>query len=154
MGDGISGQDIGIGAMGAIGDRAWLDLNGNGMQDIDEPDMPGIVIELYQHDALIASATTDAYGHYLLSGLYPGEYQMKVTMPGELKATRCQTDFPLVGSILPEEGGREVWVESVIVPSGGRNLHCDVGFVLRKAGVYPAAMKEIPEKDWTPYSER
>lgn len=154
MGDRISGQDIGIGAMGAIGDRAWLDLNGNGMQDIDEPDMPGIVIELYQHDTLIASATTDAYGHYLLSGLYPGEYQMKVTMPGELKATRCQTDFPLVGSILPEEGGREVWVESVIVPSGGRNLHCDVGFVLRKAGVYPAAMKEIPEKDWTPYSER
>ncbi len=154
MGENLQGLDIGIGALGAIGDRAWLDENGNGMQDIGEPDMPGILIELYQHDQLVASATTDYYGRYSLAGLYPGEYQMKVTMHAELKSTVQQTEFPLVASIMPESKETVVIVPSVIVPSGGENLHCDLGFQLRKANQYPAIMNEIPEKDWRPYSER
>lgn len=154
MGEELSGVDIGIGAMGEIGDRAWLDENGNGMQDVGEPCMPGIKIELYQHGEKIAEAVTNEYGKYLISDIYPGEYEMRVTMHPELKATVRQTDFPLVASILPEEKGTTVTVPSVIVPSGGRNLHCDLGFQLRKNNVYPAAMDEIPVKDWRPYSER
>lgn len=154
IGDEISGKDIGIGAMGAIGDRAWLDENGNGMQDIGEPDMPGILVELYQHGQLIASATTDVYGHYSLTGLYPGEYQMQVTMHPELKATLHQTDFPLVGSVLPESKETTVTAEGIIVPSGGRTLHYDLGFQLRKKDVYPDAMNTIPTKDWRPYTDR
>ena len=65
--DELSGMDIGIGAMGSIGDRAWLDLNGNGMQDLEEPNMPGILIELYRNGELAASTTTDLYGRYLFS---------------------------------------------------------------------------------------
>jgi hypothetical protein len=42
----------------------------------------------------------------------------------------------------------------VVVPSGGENLHCDLGFQLRKKGVYPAEMDQIPVKDWRPYSQR
>lgn len=154
MGENLQGLDIGIGALGAIGDRAWLDENGNGMQDIGEPDMPGILIELYQHDQLVASATTDYYGRYSLTGLYPGEYQMKVTMHAELKSTMQQADFPLVASIMPESKEAVVIVPGVLVPSGGENLHCDLGFQLRKANQYPAIMNDIPEKDWRPYSER
>ena len=154
MGDDLSGKDIGMGAMGAIGDHAWLDENGNGMQDLGEPDMPGILIELYQHGEFIASTTTDVYGRYSLSGLYPGEYEMRVTMHAELKATLHQTEFPLVASILPESDETTVTVTGVIVPSGGRALHYDLGFQLRKKGVYPAAMDGIPTKDWRPYSER
>ena len=154
MGDDISGIDIGMGTLGAIGDRAWLDVNGNGMQDMDEPSMPGIEIALYQYGELIASTTTDVYGRYKLENLYPGEYEMRVTMHAELKATVHQTEFPLVGSILPESKDVTVSVEGVTVPSGGANLHCDLGFQLRKKGVYPDAMKDIPTKDWRPYSER
>ncbi len=154
MGDDLSGIDIGMGAMGQIGDRAWLDENGNGMQDIGEPDMPGIVIELYQYGELIASTTTDEYGRYLLSDLHPGEYEMRVTMHPELKATVHQTEFPLVGSIMPESDELTVSFTGVVVPSGKANLHCDLGFQLRKKGQYPAAMDLIPQKDWRPYSER
>lgn len=153
MGDDLSGMDIGIGTMGRIGDLAWLDENGNGMQDTDEPGMPGIVIELYQHGEKIASTETDVYGRYGLSDLYPGEYEMRVTMHKELKATLRQTDFPLVGSVLPQEDGLTVSA-SVTVPSGGANLHCDLGFQLRKKNVYPDAMNDIPAKDWRPYSQR
>ena len=154
MGDDLSGIDIGVGTMGSIGDRAWLDENGNGMQDMDEPSMPGIVIELYQYGEFIASTVTDEYGRYGIDNLYPGEYEMRVTMHKELKATVHQTEFPLVGSILPESSDVIVTVSGVIVPSGKANLHCDLGFQLRKKGVYPAAMDDIPAKDWRPYSER
>lgn len=154
MGANLIGLDIGVGAMGAIGDYAWLDENGNGMQDIGESPMPGIAIELYQRGQLIASTTTDEYGFYSLANLYPGEYQMKVTMHQELKATKRQTTFPLVASILPESSDTTVTVESIIVPSGGRTLHYDLGFQLRKNNVYPDAMDLIPTKDWRPYTER
>ena len=154
MGDDLSGIDIGMGAMGAIGDRAWLDENGNGMQDIGESYMPGIRIQLYQYGVLIAETTTNEYGKYLISDIYPGEYEMHVTMHPELKTTVQQKEFPLVASIMPESKDTTVVVPGVIVPSGGQNLHCDLGFQLRKKNVYPEAMKLIPAKDWTPYSER
>ncbi|MBR5111143.1 MAG: hypothetical protein IK099_13270 [Clostridia bacterium] len=154
MGEELSGVDIGMGAMGGIGDRAWLDENGNGMQDVGEPYMPGIQIALYQHGEKIAETVTNEYGKYLVTDVYPGEYEMRVTMHKELKATVHQTEFPLVASIMPEEKGTTVVVPSVVVPSGGRNLHCDLGFQLKKKGVYPDAMNDIPVKDWRPYSER
>ena len=147
----FTGADIGIGGMGAIGDTAWLDENKNGMQDIGEPCLPGIQIELYQHGMLVASTETDVYGRYAMNGLYPGSYEMKVTMPKEIKPTLQQTEFPLVASILPESSETTVTVEEVIVPSMGRNLNMDLGFVLKKKNVYPDCMKDIPEKDWTPY---
>jgi len=153
MGKRVTGMDIGIGSIGKIGDKAWLDANGNGMQDIGETGMPGIRIELYRNGELAASAETDLYGRYSLDNLYPGEYEMRVTMHDELKATKHQTDFPLVASIMPESSDTTVSF-SVIVPSGGANLHCDLGFQLRKDGVYPSVMNDIPTKDWTPYSQR
>ena len=154
MGDELSGIDIGMGAMGTIGDFAWLDENGNGMQDLNEPGVPGIQISLYQHGELAASTETDAYGRYQLSGLYPGEYEMRVVMPAELKTTLCQTEFPLVASILPQGEEGEATAQGIIVPSGGAILHYDLGFQLKKAKVYPASMKNPPQKDWTPYADR
>lgn len=149
MGEKRMNADIGIGAKGEIGDFAWLDENGNGMQDIGEKGVPGIVIELYQYDELVASATTDEYGHYFMNNLYPGVYTMKVTMHQELKATKHQEDFPLVNSIMPKDDGETVTVENVTVPSGERDLACDLGFVLRKDGKYPAVMQDIPTTDWS-----
>ena len=153
MGDDMSGMDIGMGAMGGIGDRAWLDENGNGLQDIGEPGVPGVVIQLFRNGELIASATTDVYGRYLIPQVYPGEYEVRCQIPAELMATKRDETFPLVNSLLYESKD-ETPTGSVVVPSGGVNLHCDVGFQLRKKGVYPAVMDTIPVKDWRPYSDR
>lgn len=151
LGQAFTGADIGIGAMGSIGDTAWLDENKNGMQDIGESPLPGIEIELYQHGTLVASATTDPYGRYTIDGLYPGSYEMKVTMPKEVKPTIRQTEYPLVASILPEISETTVTVENVIVPSNAKNLNLDLGFVLKKKNVYPASIKDVPQKDWSSY---
>ena len=152
MGQVMDDADIGIGGMGAIGDTAWIDENKNGMQDIGEPLLPGVKIELYQYGELIASTQTDIYGRYSMKGLYPGVYEMHVTMPKEVKPTVQQTEFPLVASILPESSETTVVVEDVIVPSMGRNLNVDMGFVLKKKNVYPSELDLTPQKNWTPYS--
>lgn len=151
MGQAFTGADIGIGAMGAIGDTAWIDLNKNGMQDIGETPLPGVVIELYQYGDLVAAATTDVYGRYSMDNLYPGTYEMRVTMPKEVKPTIRQDTFPLVASILPETDDTTVIVENVVVPSNAKNLNLDLGFVLKKKNVYPASIKDVPQKDWSSY---
>lgn len=151
MGEKKTGQDIGMGLMGKLGDFAWLDLDGDGMQDMGEPGVPGIVIRLYQYGTLAAETTTDAYGRYLFDELYPGAYTVEVTMPPELKTTKQQNDYPLVCSVLPESSETVVRAEGIRVPSGSRNLNCDLGFVPRNPGTLPDAMNNLPVRDWTPY---
>ena len=154
MGDKLTGQDIGIGAVGGIGDLAWLDENRNGLQDIGEKGIPGLLIELYQYGELIASTNTDSYGRYAFRDLYPGTYTMTVTVPAELGSTRHRTDYPLVNSILPERNDSIIEAAEIIIPSGAYDMNCDLGFVLKTEGVYPESMKDLPKRDWTPYSER
>lgn len=153
MAENLADQDIGMGATGQIGDYAWLDLDGDGMQDAGEPGVPGLEIRLYQYGELVASAQTDAYGRYLLRDLYPGTYNLIVVLPQELAATRQQDEFPLVASILPQEDGAELTIDDLVIIGGGRNLNVDFGLIERQEGVRPASMQNPPQKDWTPYVE-
>ena len=53
-----------------IGDRAWRDDDGDGVQDPDEPGIAGVVLELTDSDGVtIATATTSATGEYRFAGL-------------------------------------------------------------------------------------
>ncbi len=149
MGVKIANADFGFGAKGSIGDFAWLDLNGNGMQDIGEPGIPGIKLQLLQGDELLGETETDIYGHYMFEKIYPGRYTLRVTMYPELKSTVHQTEFPLIASVLPESKDKTVEANDIIVPSGTRNLAVDIGFALRKKNVYPAVMDTIPTTDWS-----
>ena len=149
MGAEMDACDIGIGAMGALGDTAWLDLNGNGLQEGDEPRLPGIAIALYQYGVLAAETVTDSQGHYLVTDLYPGPYTIHVTVPPELRTTIHRTDYPLAASVLPASTAETVSAEGIIVPSAGRNLNCDLGFMLRREGVYPASLDDLYSTDWS-----
>jgi uncharacterized repeat protein (TIGR01451 family) len=74
---------------GAIGDRIWLDTDGDGVQDIGEEGIANVALSIYSvggdgvpgggDDVLIGTATTDANGNYLFSGLAPGTYYIDVT---------------------------------------------------------------------------
>ncbi|NLD52495.1 MAG: hypothetical protein GX650_06335, partial [Clostridiales bacterium] len=150
MAENRQAQDIGMGTLGRLGDYAWLDLDKDGMQDAGEPGVPGIIIKLYQYGQVVAETTTDEYGRYLFSDVYPGPHELEVTMWGELKTTRQQDEFVLVASILPEGKTGTALAQGILVPSGGRNLNCDLGFVLITEGQLPTAMLQPPRKDWTP----
>lgn len=61
-----------------IGDVVWNDLNSNGIQDAGEPGVAGVPVTLSGTDtngnAITASTTTDADGHYAFGDLPSGTY--------------------------------------------------------------------------------
>jgi hypothetical protein len=56
-----------------IGDFVWLDLDRDGLQDIGEPGVAGIIVTLYNaSNQPIGSAITDGNGYYLISDVPAG----------------------------------------------------------------------------------
>ncbi|MGH9939981.1 MAG: SdrD B-like domain-containing protein [Blastocatellia bacterium] len=51
-----------------IGNRVWRDLDGDGIQDANEPGIPGVTVQLCAPDgSALATAVTDANGNYYFS---------------------------------------------------------------------------------------
>ena len=73
-----------------MGDKTWVDANGNGVQDAGEPALAGVVVQLLNPDGtpatdaqgnVVASVTTDANGAYFIGNLRPGSYKAQFTLP-------------------------------------------------------------------------
>lgn len=63
-----------------IGNYVWVDTNNNGVQDANEPGLPGVLVTLL--DGLgnpVATAVTDANGGYLFPSVAPGTYSLTFT---------------------------------------------------------------------------
>ncbi len=52
-----------------IGDRVWLDVDGNGVQDGGEAGINGVTLTLYQGATVVGTATTAGDGNYLLANV-------------------------------------------------------------------------------------
>lgn len=75
-------------ANASIGDRVWLDSNGNGLQDGNEVGVEGVTVKLLNGlGDEVGSATTDGNGDYLFSNLTPGDYAIKVEKPADYSFT-------------------------------------------------------------------
>lgn len=148
---GLDQLELNIGAVlpGKLGDMAWLDENGNGLQDTDEGGIPGVTVELMRDGEVVATAVTDQYGYYLFTEVYPATYTLRVTAPDEVKPTRQRTDFAGIVSVLPEEDASTVESIPVSVSSDRSNYNADLGYVLRKKGAYPAGYGAGATQDWT-----
>ena len=72
-----------IATVAKLGDKVWLDTNGDGMQQSGEPGVPGVLVQLYRasDNALVDVVPTDANGLYLFPGLLPDTYYVKFTAP-------------------------------------------------------------------------
>ncbi len=68
-----------------LGDRVWNDLNVNGVQDIGEPSVANVVVELLSGcsgNALLLTKATNANGDYTFAGLATGQYRVRMQAPG------------------------------------------------------------------------
>lgn len=79
---------------GQIGDFVWRDTNANGLQNLGEPGINGVKVELYQGVTKIAEVTTATFngqaGYYQFTGVCDGTYQVVVdgtTIPNGLIQT-------------------------------------------------------------------
>jgi choice-of-anchor A domain-containing protein/uncharacterized repeat protein (TIGR01451 family)/TQXA domain-containing protein len=61
-----------------IGDFVWHDLNTNGIQDANEPGIPGVTVELLQSNVVKATAVTDANGAYSFIDKDNGTYTVRI----------------------------------------------------------------------------
>ena len=82
--------DGGMYKSGCLGNRVWLDNNGNGIQDIGEGGVANTVVEILNANGSIAVDTknrtirailTDSDGYYNFCNLAVGHYKIKVTPP-------------------------------------------------------------------------
>lgn len=79
--DGTGGGGGGLGA--TLGDRVWVDLNEDGLQDDPsvEPGLVGALVTLSDANGVVASAETGADGGYQFTGIPAGTYLLTVTPP-------------------------------------------------------------------------
>ena len=87
-----------------IGNRVWLDSNGNGIQDADEIGVDGVTVELYRNGVLVGSTTTANGGQYYFNnsnvnqngalGVVAGTGTLRVATP----SMRCAFRMPRRGS--------------------------------------------------------
>ncbi|EGG19631.1 colossin A [Cavenderia fasciculata] len=68
----------------AVGRYVWLDLNRDGVHDAtSEPFLSGITVKALLDGSVIATATTDANGHYTFDNLEKGDYVLEFSKPNE-----------------------------------------------------------------------
>ena len=154
------GQDqlsLNIGSVlpGTIGDYCWLDENENGFQDGGEWGIPYVKVELRRNGRTVAETETDQYGLYFFREVYPAVYTLRVTAPDEIRPTRKRTDIPLIVSSLNETEESVSETDTFSVASDSVDFNFDLGFRLRRSGIYPAGYGEQETMDWSKtYTEK
>ncbi|NNE14268.1 MAG: DUF11 domain-containing protein, partial [Saprospiraceae bacterium] len=125
-----------------IGDYVWHDLNGNGIQDNNEPGLEGWKVTLYNHLGFVVDVTeTDALGYYLFEEVYPGKYYLGLELQNEFVATlHHQDDSELDNDIDNSKGLGTTNTFDVIANDYSKDL-----------GVYKCA--KIGELVWFDYNE-
>ncbi|MFN8319523.1 MAG: SdrD B-like domain-containing protein [Saprospiraceae bacterium] len=84
--------DAGHFSPSSIGDFVWNDLNGNNLQDGNEPGVMGVnVMLLSPSGSMVASTFTNASGLYLFSNVTPGNYYLKFSAPADYQFILANT---------------------------------------------------------------
>ena len=74
--------DGGFHSKATMGDRVWLDANGNGIQDGGEPRVEGVTITAYdENDRMFWQDVSDQNGEFYMDGLSTGDYYLKFDPP-------------------------------------------------------------------------
>jgi protocatechuate 3,4-dioxygenase beta subunit len=135
--------DAGFTTPASLGNRVWLDVNGDGLQDAStttEPGVSGATVQLEWLNpatglwatsfvgidglAYTSSQTTPASGAYLFENLVPGDYRIKVTPPaGYFRTVTTGADATLNSDVNQTTG----YSSSVTLAGGQQNLNLDAG---------------------------
>jgi Subtilase family/SdrD B-like domain/Cadherin-like/Putative Ig domain/CARDB/Domain of unknown function (DUF4114)/Bacterial pre-peptidase C-terminal domain len=70
------------GGTATIGDFVWVDTNGNGIQDTDEPGLEQVTVNIYDNgETLVSTTTTNINGFYSFTEIDPGDYFLEFIAP-------------------------------------------------------------------------
>jgi hypothetical protein len=122
--------------LAAIGDRVFVDLNRDGVQDSGEPGLAGVTVRLYTGTTLVRTTTTDSSGYYLFDKLTPGTYSIefdKSTLPAGYSFTAAN-----LGSSTAKDSDANVSTGRTVdteLSAGETDLSWDAGVVALTAEV-------------------
>ena len=127
--------DAGFFKPASLGDYVWEDKNANGQQDLGEPVIAGVVVNLEDatgnpatdiNGNVVASTTTNTSGIYSFTNLKPGvEYVVKFTAPNGYTSTTANLGADITDSDANVTTGKS---QSVILTSGENNPTIDAGY--------------------------
>ncbi|MBK8701075.1 MAG: T9SS type A sorting domain-containing protein [Saprospiraceae bacterium] len=135
--------DAGLFELASIGDRVWLDANGNGLQDVGEVGVNNIPVKLYRDTngdgnpdgASILTTSTQTTpsgdGYYLFSSLAPGKYLVGFELPsGYLLTQEDITGFTTDANDVNNDSDVRIltgYSHSIVILSGENDFRIDAG---------------------------
>jgi fimbrial isopeptide formation D2 family protein/uncharacterized repeat protein (TIGR01451 family) len=115
-------MDTGMYHPATVGDYIWNDTNGDGVQDLDESGIGGVLVNLYDGSGnLVASTRTNPDGSYTFTGLASGNYSITVVAPGydpTFDADGLTTPNTTSFSLVPGEINMDIDFGYVPLPQG------------------------------------
>lgn len=130
-GDQVCDLGHGLYPKAKLGDRAWIDINGNGIQDGPDRNLVGAIVRIY--DALTGVEVQDSIitgedGMYCFDNLGKGCYYLGYTVPAEFSATAIKVgnDDTKDNDVNGTYG--EFTTGKYIINPGDINLDVDGGF--------------------------
>jgi uncharacterized repeat protein (TIGR01451 family) len=123
QGQTVVDRDFEVARSGSLGDRVWLDEDGDGLQDAGEAGIANAKVLLYDATgtAVLATNYTDGEGNYLFTGLAPATYVVKVdsaSLPAGLAANPTYD----------EDGTNTAHQSTATVGAGSTHLTSDFGY--------------------------
>lgn len=121
------GSKIKIGFDAAIGDRAWNDVNKNGVQDAWETGVASVHVWLYTcSNSLLATGMTNANGDYLFDDLSAGWYKVKFDLPATYNTFTSKMSASTTTATDSNVDGAG-WTDCITIVNHEKNLSVDAG---------------------------
>jgi hypothetical protein len=132
-----------------VGSQVWLDTNGNGLIDGDEPMIGGVTVNLLQDGAAVYTTTSNEWGFYEFADVYPGEYTLETVAYPELAITQSVSALRIISSCLVSGDGNQALSDPFSVTSGSVNFFYHLGYTLKEGEAMPPAITEGAHQIWT-----
>ncbi|MFK8029706.1 MAG: SdrD B-like domain-containing protein, partial [Gammaproteobacteria bacterium] len=112
--------DAGLYKTARIGDWVWHDLDGNGVQNANEPGVEGIQVVLLDAGGIPLgnTVTTDADGYYTFTDIIPGNYRLQFAAPTGFSFSQ----FSATGDINLDSDANGLGVTPVFQVLSGANI--------------------------------
>jgi protocatechuate 3,4-dioxygenase beta subunit len=127
---GLTPDGSGAGGTAALGDRVWVDTNGNGIQDGAETGLAGVTVNLLDSTGttILDTRITDSVGQYAFTNLAAGTYLVQFVGPDGYIFTGTDVG----GDDSADSDANAAGVTGPITLAAGQiNATIDAGLVLR-----------------------